>query len=71
MDVGMPNPRGGTSDPSYNFSKTGDASKDSVSNRSGGGYSPKDSKAETGASRQQQSRAWHDARTDSGIRNKK
>ena len=61
---------GGKPDPSYNYSNTGDAAKDAVSNRTGGGYPDKDAATETGAGGREAARALHDARTDSGARKK-
>lgn len=54
--------------PTRDFSNTGNAEADAVSNRSGGDYEDKDAATETGASARETARAWHEARNDSGAR---
>jgi hypothetical protein len=47
-----------------NFSNTGNAQADEVSNRNGGDYHQSDARRETEATNRQASQAWHDARDD-------
>jgi len=59
---------GKDSDPSSDYSQTGNTASDDVSNRSGGGYQDKDAATETNAGGRETARAWHDARSDADVR---
>lgn len=58
---------GNNSDPSSNFSRTGNPAADAISNRDGGKYSEKDASTETGSPSKDVAKAWHRARDDAGV----